>query len=140
MHRLYKKDQEELGPPVMLQHGLVSIQIQFGDLLVQLDTRKSPLDCSSIISREGRIRCLAWKQSRQHLFDPNFGPNFFWTQHCQLDRDLDESEPEFYNFCFYDILNFYELGKYDVPAMIDYVLICTNNEKFERNSRKFWEK
>lgn len=24
MHRLYKKDQEELGPPVMLQHGLVS--------------------------------------------------------------------------------------------------------------------
>lgn len=49
--------------------------------------------------------------------------NKYSRDHLILDPDNDHDKPEFFNY------SFYELGKYDAPAQIDYVLQQTNKKQ-----------
>lgn len=88
-------------PPVIVQHGLSVAS----DVWV---VQGPPHDLATLLADSGYDVWLG-----------NSRGNYYSRKH----RSLDPSDPEFWNF------SFHESGYYDLPALIDYILKVTNQDR-----------
>ena len=103
-HRLMKDSKLNTGkrPVVFLQHGLMSSSEVF------------------LLNGENSLGQQMAK-SGYDVWLGNTRGNMYSRQHQQLDPDLQSDQKEFFNY------SFYEVAKYDLPAMVDYALIATGH-------------
>ena len=102
MFRIKKKGQASRGKAVFIQHGLFSAA-----------------DCW-IIDKEKSLGFVIANAGYDVWFGNNRG-NKYSRSHKTLNPDTDAEK-------FFDF-SFYELGKYDAPAQIDYVRKATGQDK-----------
>lgn len=109
MHRLFSNFSKPMPknytrPVLMMQHGLVATSETF--VLNGNDTQ------AFLFAREGYDVWLGNNRESQYS-----------RKHIDLDPDDPEDAAEFFDF------SFYEMGKYDAPAQIDYIRNHTGMDK-----------